>query len=146
MNNKIIIGVIVIALLVGIGFIVSSSKSNTSSNPTLTTTPQAATEPISQATASSQTTQEQNTITLDSSGFSPKSLTIKVGDKVTWVNKSGADAAINSSPHPTHTDYPPLNLDAFPNDGTLSLTFDKSGTYKYHNHLNPSQSGTIAVE
>ncbi|MBI2086052.1 cupredoxin domain-containing protein [Candidatus Daviesbacteria bacterium] len=145
-NNKIIIGIIVIALVVGIVFIVSSNKGYTPSSPTLTTTPQATIEPTSQATVSSQIIQEQNTITLDSSGFSPNSLTVKAGDKVTWVNKSGADASVNSSPHPTHTDYLPLNLDAFPDNGTLSLTFDKSGTYKYHNHLNPSQFGTIVVE
>src|SRR3989338_4612128 len=147
MNNKVIIGVIVVALLVVTGFVVKSNKAtNAPPAPTMNITSQITSEPTSQATASSQTTQEQNTITLDSSGFSPKSLTIKAGDKVTWVNKSGADASINSSPHPTHTDYPPLNLDAFSDGRSLSLTFEKSGAYGYHNHLKPSQLGTIVVE
>ncbi len=90
--------------------------------------------------------QSQNTVTLTTNGFSPTSLTIKAGQTVTWVNKSGSDAAIDSNPHPVHTSYHPLNLGSFPDGGTLSLTFDKPGTYSYHNHLNPSEQGTIVVE
>lgn len=89
---------------------------------------------------------EQNTITLTAAGFSPGTLTINVGDKVVWINESGIDATVSSNPHPTHTDYPPLNLGSFPNGGTLSLTFDKVGAFGYHNHLNPNQSGTIVVQ
>lgn len=142
MNNKIIIGVIVIALFVGIGLIVKSNKGYTPSNPTLTTTP-----PVtnSEATASA-TEAPKDLVTLTADGFSPATLTIKTGDKVTWVNKSGSAATVNSDPHPTHTGYSPLNLDKFPDEGTLSLTFDKPGTYGYHNHLNPGQKGTIVVQ
>ncbi len=88
----------------------------------------------------------QGTITLTADGFSPATLTVKVGTKVTWSNQSGADATVNSSPHPIHTDYPPLNLGSLPNGGIVSLTFDKPGTYKYHNHLKPSEFGTIVVQ
>lgn len=90
--------------------------------------------------------QSQNTVTLTANGFSPASLTIKAGQTVTWVNKSGEAATVNSAPHPVHTAYPPLNLGSFPDGGTLSLKFDKPGTYGYHNHLNPSERGTIVVE
>lgn len=105
-----------------------------------------ATAPATSPATTSATETSQETITLTSDGFSPKTLTIKTGTKVTWTNQSGSDATVNSSPHPVHTDYPPLNLGSFPSGGTLSLTFDKLGTYKYHNHLNPSQFGTIVVQ
>ncbi len=88
----------------------------------------------------------QASITLTANGFSPATLTIKLGAKVTWANKSGSAATVNSNPHPVHTAYQPLNLGNFSDGGTLSLTFDKPGTYGYHNHLNPSQSGTIVVQ
>lgn len=88
----------------------------------------------------------QITITLTASGFNPQSVTIKQGAKVVWLNKSGNDATVNSNPHPTHTDYSPLNLGRFGNGESLSLTFDQKGTYGYHNHLDPSQTGTIIVE
>lgn len=98
------------------------------------------------ATESPTTQQSQNTVTLTSNGFSPATLTIKTGKTVTWVNKSGESATVNSDPHPTHTDYTPLNLDNFLDGGTLTLTFDKPGTFGYHNHLNPSEWGTITVQ
>lgn len=90
--------------------------------------------------------QSQNTITLTSSGFSPASLTVKVGDTVTWENRSGLVATVDSDPHPVHTNYPPLNLGNFSDGEELTFTFDKPGTYGYHNHLNTSEKGTIIVE
>lgn len=90
--------------------------------------------------------QSQNTVNLTSTGFSPANLTIESGQTVTWINKSGQTATVNSAPHPAHTAYSPLNLDSFNDGGTLSLTFDKPGTYNYHNHLNSSQRGTITVQ
>ena len=88
----------------------------------------------------------QNTIMLTQDGFSPSTITIQKGDSISWVNKSGKDATVNSDPHPTHTLYPPLNVGRFANGETLTLTFDATGTYGYHNHLDASQKGTILVE
>jgi plastocyanin len=79
-------------------------------------------------------------------GFAPQNIVIDTGQTVTWSNNSGIDADVSSSPHPTHTDYPPLNLGTLSSGSTLSLTFTSKGIYKYHNHLNPSQFGTITVE
>ena len=88
----------------------------------------------------------QDTVTLTADGFSPATFTVKAGTKVTWTNSSGTNVTVNSNPHPTHTDYDPLNLGSFKDGETLSLIFDKPGTYKYHDHLNPSRFGTIVVE
>lgn len=98
------------------------------------------------APTSSEAPQSQNTVTLTSNGFSPATLTIKAGSSVTWVNKSGETATVNSDPHPIHTAYPPLNLGSFSDGATLSLTFDKPGSFGYHNHLQPSEKGTIIVQ
>lgn len=95
---------------------------------------------------STQTPVAGTAVTLDKTGFSPETLTVKAGDTVTWTNKSGQDATVNSDPHPIHTSYSPLNLNNFSDGGTLTLKFDKAGTYTYHNHLNPSQRGTIIVQ
>ena len=93
-----------------------------------------------------QAPQSQNTIILTSNGFAPVSITIKAGSTITWINKSGEIATINSDPHPIHTVYSRLNLGQFPDKAALILTFDKPGTYGYHNHLNPSQKGAIVVQ
>ncbi len=88
----------------------------------------------------------ENIVTLNSTGFSPQTLTIKAGETVTWVNRSGKNATVNSSPHPSHVDYPPLNLGSFADGETLSLAFPKPGTYSYHDHLDATAWGTITVE
>ncbi len=92
-----------------------------------------------------ETVTDSATVLLSAEGFDPKTLTIKKGTKVTWINQSGVTATVNSGPHPQHTDYSPLNLNEFEDGGSLSLTFDTPGTYKYHNHLNSKQFGIVTV-
>lgn len=101
---------------------------------------------VAASPSSSEVQQTQNSVTLSATGFSPATLTIKSGTTVTWTNKSGEEATVNSDPHPSHTDYLPLNLGKFADGETLKLTFTKPGTYGYHNHLNPSEKGTIIVQ
>lgn len=85
-------------------------------------------------------------ITLTPDGFTPATLTVKVGTKVKWINKSGQLGDVDSDPHPVHTSYPPMNFGTFSDGSSVELVFDKAGTYHYHNHLNPSQRGTIVVQ
>lgn len=73
--------------------------------------------------------------------FSPASITVNVGDKVTWrfddggiphtvTGVKGAATAINS---------PILK------EGDYSYTFDKAGTYDYICTLHPDMKGTVTV-
>lgn len=146
--------IIVILLLIGAAYLLGLNQGNNRissltpisviSPPTGIPSPTAtATVSASPGTTTSATLHE---ISLTATGFSPATLSIKPGDQVVWINKSGVEGAVYSNPHPTHTDYPPLNLGTFANGGTLSLTFPTAGTYGYHNHLNPSQTGTIIVK
>lgn len=133
-----VIGLVVYGLIY---YFVMAKRGGSTYNAAPTTAPATTSESSPSATGI-----PQDTIILTKDGFSPATLTVKAGTKVTWTNQSGVDATVNSSPHPIHTDYPPLNLGSLPNGGTVALTFDKPGTYKYHNHLNPSQFGKIVVE
>lgn len=146
MNNKILIAVVLAIVVVGV-VALAGRKSNT----------QTPTQPVNQgygsvqprsstATQTEEQTQEATVIITDS-GFEPATVTIKAGTKVVWINKSGGAATVNSALHPTHLIYPQLNLNDVPNNESVSLVFYKvGGTYKYHNHLNPSQTGTVVVE
>lgn len=141
----IVIGAIVYGLLY---FFVFAKKGGYNYNQTgpsqqPTTQQQVTARPTSGAQTANQ---QENTVTLTQNGFSPATLTVKAGTTVTWVNKSGTDATVNSNPHPIHTAYLPLNLGNFSDGATLSLSFDKPGTYGYHNHLDASQKGTIVVQ
>lgn len=108
----------------------------------------APTSVVSEPTVSSPSAQtsQETMVDITASGFEPKTVTVKVGTKVTWVNKSGEVANISSAVHPTHLVYPPLNLGNIEAGASVSLVFDKVGSYKYHNHLNASQIGTVVVE
>ncbi len=142
----VLIYVVVGAVIYGLLYYFVLGKRTGSVYSPAPTTPAVTTSETSETSPSATVTATQDTITLTADGFSPKTLTIKAGTKVTWMNQSGAGATVNSSPHPTHTDYPPLNLGSLPDGGAVFLTFDKPGTYKYHNHLIPSQFGTIVVQ
>lgn len=150
MSNNVLIGVVVAVIVVLVGFFLVYNKSSYSPPVQPQSTTQGSQKTISpttqQPSPANEATKEQNIITLTQDGFSPSTLTIKTGTKATWINKSGSQAAVNSNPHPVHTNYSPFNLGSFSDGSTLSLIFDKTGTYGYHNHLNPSQSGTIIVQ
>ncbi len=89
---------------------------------------------------------EKTTVILDGDGFRPKEITISIGTEIFWENNSGDLATVDSNPHPMHTDHPELNLGEFKNGEKLNLTFTKPGVFKYHNHYNPEQEGTITVK
>jgi plastocyanin len=86
-------------------------------------------------------------VLITSSGFIPSTLTIKVGDTVTFVNKDSKPHWPASDPHPTHTNYPGFDaLRPLKTGESYSFTFTKQGAWGYHDHLNPSLRGTIIVE
>lgn len=76
-------------------------------------------------------------------GFAPNSVTIKKGTAVKFVNKSAAPMWVASAPHPTHTDYPEFDQKA--NGDIFTFTFDKVGSWKYHNHSPFSSGGVVIV-
>ncbi|MBI2310097.1 cupredoxin domain-containing protein [Candidatus Collierbacteria bacterium] len=137
MNTKTILGIVAVLAVVAVVVFVGKSGKNLYQSPT---------QPKSSTPAGSTTVQTTESVTLTSSGFEPQSLTVKVGTKMVWTNQSGTVAAVNSASHPTHLVYPLLNLGNFGNGETLALVFDQPGTYKYHNHLNASQTGVVVVE
>lgn len=135
MNNK-LIGVIIVVLVVIGALLIFGNKG--SYKGAQQTQPQQ--QPAGQSKAG------EVTVTVSEAGFAPQILTIKAGTRVVWMNKSGQAVTVNSAPHPAHTAYPPLNLGEFADGSSVQLVFDKPGEYKYHNHLNPTQFGTIVVK
>jgi plastocyanin len=104
-------------------------------NPTPTAPP--ATPPAASSNA---------TINMTASGFSPATLTVKKGTTVTFVNDDSKPRQPASAPHPSHTDYPGFDpkQGIAPSD-SWDFTFDRVGTWRYHDHLNPTQFGSITV-
>ena len=89
----------------------------------------------------------QNTVTYTDSGFSPSTLTIKKGETATFKNMTSGSMWVASSPHPAHTDYPEFDAKRGIAPGeTYEFTFTKTGSWKYHNHVNLGKYGTIVVQ
>ncbi|MBI2334342.1 cupredoxin domain-containing protein [Candidatus Daviesbacteria bacterium] len=133
-----VVGVIVIA---GIWLLTGSKK--TAPVPSSQTSP----APALQEEASPSATVSQNVVRITSSGFEPQTITIKAGESVTWVNENTVSHQVNSAVHPTHQVYPSLNTIGLLQAGeSKSLVFPEAGSFKYHDHLNPSLTGSVVVE
>jgi len=78
---------------------------------------------------------EAATITILSSGVSPKVVTVPVGSRVNFVNQSSSNVEVTSDPHPIHTDCPALNIGVV-RPGLTGQTgvLNTARTCGYHDH------------
>ncbi len=138
--NKSLVAVVGVLVLVVIVFVLSrTTLKPTEQKTVMDESPQSqSAKPLEQL--------EPYLITVTDTGFSPSELTVKKGGKVVWVNKSSKIVTLASADHPSHRKYPALNLGDFVKGTTVQLVFDTPGTYTYHNHLNPTQTGTVVVK
>lgn len=120
----------------------TASPSPTSS-PSTTETPKSGS-----SGSSSVSTPEPKTykIELEDDGFKATSLSIKVGDSVTFEVKDEGSYQIRSGPHPIHTDIPELDSGVVAKGAKYSFTFSKAGSFRFHDHLHPSFTGTVTVK
>ncbi len=79
-------------------------------------------------------------------GFEPRSLEVLAGDTVVFENAGREAHWPASDDHPTHTVYPEFDPLGPVEPGTKwSFTFDKPGTWKYHDHQAPNLKGEVVV-
>lgn len=154
MNKKALITTVVIVLvLLGVGTYALTRNSNNDKTPDTSNTnvsqPSSAESTPSNSSSqsnSSNTAPATATITYSDNGFSPATLTVKSGAKITIKNNSSMDMQFDSNPHPAHTDNPELNVGMVAAGQSATFTVTTTGTFGYHNHLNPTDTGTIVVQ
>lgn len=140
--NKVITAIVIILIIVG-GYFLFFNKSNTPTTDNTTTS--AGKETINPSASTN--TAKKVTVNYTDNGFSPASITIKKGDTVVFVNQSSGSMWAASNPHPIHTDYSAFDEKAtVDSGGSWSFTFEQVGTWSYHNHKSPSDTGTVVVE
>ena len=91
------------------------------------------------------------TITITSTGVSPRSVTIAVGGRVTFVNNDTRSHDMSSNPHPEHTDCPAMAQVGVltPQQSKTSGNFTTPRTCGFHDHGEPSNAslqGTIVIQ
>ncbi|MBI4093930.1 hypothetical protein HY417_03120 [Candidatus Kaiserbacteria bacterium] len=96
-------------------------------------------------------------VTYSGTSFSPSEVTIKKGGTVTWQSVSGGQMWVASAQHPSHMIYggttrqehcPDASRTAFDQcagGGEYSFTFQKVGTWNYHDHMNATVFGKVTV-
>ena len=97
------------------------------------------------------TTQVQtNTITITSSGASPRNILIALGSRVLFVNNDSRTHNMTSDPHPEHSDCPDINQVGFLAPGQSRETGNLviARTCGFHDHDSPgsaSLQGQIVI-
>jgi plastocyanin len=71
--------------------------------------------------------------------FAPKDTTVKVGQKVKWVNEDSVDHNVTAD---SGADF---KSDNFGKGGSFEFTPDKAGTIKYVCTLHPGMTATLTV-
>src|SRR6266850_5601849 len=79
-----------------------------------------------------------STITITSSGVSPKNLQVSPGTQVTFLNSDSRNHQMTSDPHPEHTDCPAINtVDlVVPGQSKQTSNLNVVRTCGYHDHQN----------
>jgi plastocyanin len=86
------------------------------------------------------TRSKQNTIEIKDFAFNPQTLTVKSGDKVTWINR-------DEEPHTVvSVEKQFKKSSALDTDQTFTITAGAPGTYTYFCSVHPKMTGTIVVE
>lgn len=135
---------LVIIVVLGGGYLLWQNSNTATPSPTPTPTPTGA--PMTA------------TVTYAAEGFSPSEVTIKKGGTVTWTNSSGGEMWIASAQHPSHMVYAGTSREEHCPDaagtafdqcagstGNYSFTFQKVGTWNYHDHLSAQKFGKVIV-
>lgn len=141
MSGKTLGGLIVAVLIIaGVVLVLNQQRGQAPQQETQEVAPTESEEVVVEEKA------EEVEVAYTENGFDPQELTVEVGTKVTWMNAGGASLQIASAPHPIHTNYPKLNQQAVAGGESVSFVFNDTGTFKYHNHLNASHTGSVTVE
>jgi plastocyanin len=80
-----------------------------------------------------------NSIEVKNFMFTPTTLTVNVGARVSWVNK-------DDEPHTVVSDTGLFRSGALDTDESFSFKFDKPGTYHFTCSIHPRMVGTIIVK
>jgi plastocyanin len=83
---------------------------------------------------------KRNKIEIKDFAFNPQTITVKSGEKITWVNKDGEPHTVVS------VEKQFKKSPALDTDDEYTVTAGAPGTYSYFCSVHPKMTGTIVVE
>jgi plastocyanin len=141
-NNKfpVVTGLAVLAVLIAVSSYLAFGTNSKTTAP--------GSNQVSSASASIiSATVPPAVVDITSTGFSPATISVKVGQAVDWTNTDTAPHFVTSDdPRPlTKTTPNPKSNSALDPTTSYDYIFSKAGTYTYHDELNPDFRGTVIV-
>lgn len=79
-----------------------------------------------------------NQVLMNSSSFSPRTITVTVGTTVTWTNRDGMSHTVTSNTGV-------FDSGTISNNGVYTYTFATVGTFPYFCQLHPGMTGSVVV-
>lgn len=80
----------------------------------------------------------QHTVTIDATSYSPKTLTVHVGDTIVWVNK-------DLFPHTVTARSGPFDSGVIATGRSWSYTVKAEGLFEYFCTYHPTMQGTLRI-
>ncbi len=123
MKNKIIAGLIIVAVIIAAGIYLRTQNA-----PSQTKGPAQRGSIVS----------SKNAVTIRNFAFSPSKITIKKGNSVTWTNQ-------DSVGHSATADDNSFDTGILSYGESRSITFNKKGIYAYHCSIHPFMKAEVVV-
>jgi plastocyanin len=136
------------AALVALAVLAVSGCGSSSSSGTTSDTSSSGTQASSTTTSAPRSTTTGPTTTIPGQvdivdyDFSPGTTTIKVGERVTWLNRDSVDHWVITAPGTPQ----PFDLGRQGSAASASHTFDTKGTYPYFCNLHNYMKGEVIVQ
>jgi plastocyanin len=85
-------------------------------------------------------------IMITSDGFEPATLAVEKGTRIIWTNSDTRPHQLQANPHPTGKSLPSLRSEILNNKQTFHYMANETGSFGYHDHLNPTINGNLDVK
>ena len=146
-QSKTVMIVIIVIVVLAVAGVAALIFANPTKAPTTTQNEETGSNSQTDANNAGTTDEAGKTATIafTSNGFSPATLTVKKGTKVTVINNSNDPVQFSSDDHPTHREDPEINMEELAPGQSGSFTVTTVGTHGFHDHLNDSKTGTLIV-
>lgn len=128
-NKNILIGLLIVVVIVGAGLMLRTKDTSLA--------PDAAVE--TESGAGEQGMEGKTVVEIKDFSFQPKTLTVKAGTTVTFLNK-------DITGHSATADDKRFDTGILRQGESATVTFDTVGTYAYHCTPHPNMQATITVE
>lgn len=140
-RSYIIMLAVLIVAAAGTALIVSQKKDNKSSSSSNSSSSSSMDMGSSGSNSSSSSSATAtNSVEINNFAFSPATITVKVGTKVTWTNKDGVGHNVVET---DGADGP--KSDTLAKGESYSFTYTKAGTFAYECSIHPSMQGKVIV-